>query len=100
MSSSPISSSSSKSASVESPFADLLDATCSVQVLLGSGSISVRRCLELERDSIIRLPRAAGDDLLVTANGVPLARGEVVVVEESTAIRVTDIVGGTVTEAG
>jgi flagellar motor switch protein FliN/FliY len=96
MSSSPTSSSSSKPG--EAPFADLLDATCVVQVLLGSGTISVRRCLELERDSIIRLPRAAGEDLLVTANGVPLARGEVLIVENSTVIRLTDIIAGPGTE--
>ena len=96
MSFSPTSSSSSKAA--EAPFADLLDATCVVQVLLGSGTISVRRCLELERDSIIRLPRTAGDDLLVTANGVPLARGEVLIVENSTVIRLTDIIAGPGTE--
>jgi flagellar motor switch protein FliN/FliY len=93
MSSSPTSSSSSKAAP-EAPFGDLLDATCLVQVLLGSGSITVGRCLGLERDSIIRLSTPAGDDLLVTANGVPLARGEVMIVENSTAIRITDIVGG------
>jgi flagellar motor switch protein FliN/FliY len=80
------------------PFGDLLEATCVVQVLLGSGSISVRRCLELERDSIIRLPRPAGEDLLVTANGVPVARGEVMIVENSTVIRLTDIIAGPGTE--
>ena len=37
------------------PYAGMLDVTCRVEVIVGSGSITVRDCLKLERDSIIRL---------------------------------------------
>ena len=40
---------------------------------------------------MLRLRQSAGEDLQVLANGVLVARGEVVVVEDSTAVRVTEI---------
>lgn len=68
-----------------------MDVICSVSVVLGTGTVTVRRCLSLQRQSVLRLEQSAGEDLMVMVNGVPVARGEVVIVEDSTAIRVTDI---------
>ncbi len=93
MSSSLISSCSS-SPSIEGPthpFADLLDLVCDLSVMLGTGTITVRRCLGLQRHSVLRLDQSAGEDLAVRVNGVTIARGEVVIVEDSTAIRVTEV---------
>jgi flagellar motor switch protein FliN/FliY len=74
------------------PGLDLLrDVKCPVSVVLGTGSISVRRVLSLDRQSIVRLAQSAGEDLQMVVNGVVVARGEVVVVEDSTAIRLTEI---------
>jgi flagellar motor switch protein FliN len=73
------------------PFDSLLDVMCDLSVVLGSGAITVRRCLGLKRHSVLRLDQSAGEDLLVTVNGVVLAKGEVVIVEDSTAIRITEI---------
>jgi flagellar motor switch protein FliN/FliY len=71
---------------------DLLrDVKCPVSVLLGTGSISVRKVLTLERQQVVRLHQSAGEDLQMIINGVLVARGEVVVVEDSTAIRLTEI---------
>lgn len=95
MSSSPNSSSSSSLAVVDEPasgsFEPYRDVRCPVSVVLGTGTISVRQCLALERASVIRLQQTAGDDVMVVVKGVKLARGEVVVVEDSTAIRLTEI---------
>jgi flagellar motor switch protein FliN/FliY len=95
MFSSPISSSSSEGAadSTGTPFAGLSDIACDIWVLLGTGSISVRRCLALQRHSVVRLHQSAGEDLQVLVNGSLVAKGEVVIVEDSTALRVTDIPG-------
>ena len=71
--------------------APLHDVTCHVDVVLGSAAMSVRDCLRLQRDSIIRLTQAAGSDLRVVVNGIAVAFGEVVIIENSTAVRVTDI---------
>ena len=54
-------------------------------------TISVRQCLALERTSIIRLDQSAGEDLMVIVKGIRLAKGEVVVVEDSTSVRLTEI---------
>jgi flagellar motor switch protein FliN/FliY len=69
----------------------MLDVMCGVDVVLGTGSITVRDCLKLQRQSVIRLHQSAGADLEVRVQGVPTAAGEVVIVDESTAIRVTAV---------
>jgi flagellar motor switch protein FliN/FliY len=69
----------------------MLDVVCRVDVVLGTGSITVRDCLKLQRQSVIRLVQPAGADLDVRVHGVRAARGEVVIVDDSTAIRVTNI---------
>lgn len=67
------------------------DVVCSVDVVLGWGRLTVRDCLQLARDSVVRLAQSAGADLQVAVNGIPVAHGEVVIVEDSTAIRVTSV---------
>lgn len=73
------------------PFGPLSTVRCPVTVILGTGTISVRRCLALGRASVVTLVQSAGEDLQVVVNGVLVGRGEVVIVEDSTAIRVTEI---------
>jgi flagellar motor switch protein FliN/FliY len=96
MSSSPNSSSSFEAGAPElRPFHDVV---CDIDIVLGTGSMTVRDCLHLKRQSVIRLTQAAGDDLQVVVNGVPIALGEVVIVEDSTAIRVSEILPPSSTE--
>ena len=45
-----------------------------------------------QRDAIIKLTKIAGGDMQVVVNGIVVAYGEVVIVDESTAIRVTELV--------
>ena len=91
MSSSPSSSSSSDRLAPGAVGA-LNDVVCTVDVILGSSQLSVRECLRLQRDSIIELAQQAGGDMQVNVNGITVAHGEVMIVEDSTAIRITDIV--------
>ena len=106
MSSSPISSSNSDAppapgASVAAPagarwrldelVGPLADVTCGVSVQLGTGRVSVRRLLSLDRHAVLRLSQPAGEDLQVVVHGVPIAAGEVVIVDDNTAVRVTQI---------
>jgi flagellar motor switch protein FliN len=88
MSSSPSSSSSTEGLALP-PGIDAV--ICQVDVLLGSGRISMRDCLQLRRQAVLPLDQPAGADLQVTVNGVPIALGEVVIAEEGTAIRITEI---------
>ena len=59
--------------------------------MLGTGTITVRQCLALDRNSLVELGQSAGEDLQLTVNGVLLARGEVVIIEDSAGLRITEI---------
>jgi flagellar motor switch protein FliN/FliY len=95
MSSSPILLSSSeapaKAAAVSPPFANMLDVVCMVDVLLGTGTITVRNCLKLQRLSVLRLDQTAGADMDVRVHGVSVAIGEAMIVDESTAVRISSV---------
>jgi flagellar motor switch protein FliN len=92
MSSSLISSSSSDVPETPRPFAGLLNVPCRVEVVLGTGTISVREVWRLGPQSVIRLEQSAGIDLEVRTHGVTVAHGEVDIVDDSTAIRITQLV--------
>jgi flagellar motor switch protein FliN/FliY len=66
--------------------------TCGVDIVLGTGTMRMRECLNLRKHAVIPLQQAAGADLRVLVNGVAIAQGEVVIVDDSTAIRITEIV--------
>ena len=66
------SSSSSSDTSVAVDLGRLRDVVCGVDVVLGTGSITVRQCLALKDGSIIPLEQVAGSDLQVVVNGVPM----------------------------
>jgi flagellar motor switch protein FliN len=84
-------SSSSNAAGPASAVVPLNDVVCRIDVLLGTATVSVRECLHWKRNSVIRLRQDAGTDVQVTVNGVPVAVGEVVIIDDSTAVRVTEI---------
>ena len=92
-------SSSSSDAITPALVAPLNDVVCEVNVILGSSSMSVRECLRLRRHSVIRLAQSAGGDMQVVVNGIALAAGEVVIIDDSTAIRITDILAPPSSEA-
>jgi flagellar motor switch protein FliN/FliY len=78
--------------STSAPFVGLLDVELPVTILLGTGRVTVKRCLSLQPNSILKLDQSAGEDLVIAVNGVRLARGEVMIVEDTTAVRITSIV--------
>ncbi|MFN8057713.1 MAG: FliM/FliN family flagellar motor switch protein [Vicinamibacterales bacterium] len=80
-------------------FAGFLDVSVPTTVLLGTGTITVRRCLALQRDSVLKLDQSAGADMFVMINGVRIARGEVVIVEDSIAVRLTTFAKSTSQES-
>lgn len=97
MSSSPTLSSSTEAAPVralEAPDATtpLQDIRCLVDVIIGTGVLTLRDCLTLQRQHVVKLVEPAGGDLSIRVHGVTLATGEVVVVDNAAALRVTHIV--------
>ncbi len=87
MSSSPNSSSSSSATG----FPSLHDVPCHVEVVLGTRTICVRECLEMQTGAIFKIDQPAGADMTLTINGVPVAMGEVLVVDDHTSVRVTEV---------
>ncbi|MGV3517962.1 FliM/FliN family flagellar motor switch protein [Luteitalea sp.] len=98
MSSSPTSSSSSD-LSLPSALAGFGDVRMHVDVLLGRGAMTLRACLALQKGSIVRLSQSAGQDLFVLVNAVPVARGEVVIIDDSVSLRLTEFRQKAATEA-
>jgi flagellar motor switch protein FliN/FliY len=98
MSSSPTSSSSSD-LSLPPALAGFSDVRLRVEVILGRGSMTLRTCLGLQRGSVVRLAQSAGQDLFVLVNDVPVARGEVVIIDDSVSLRLTEFRQKTATEA-
>lgn len=96
MSSSPISSSSSDVVEAPEtgggPLVPLFDVTCTVDFILGTGTVKVRDCVSLSAETVVRLDQAAGSDLEVRVHGQSLAHGEVVVVDDNTALRINRVV--------
>lgn len=62
-----------------------------VTVLLGSKQYSVEELENAEEGSILELEKLAGEPVDVLANGVAIAKGEVVLVDDNFAVRLTDI---------
>jgi flagellar motor switch protein FliN/FliY len=65
-----------------------------LSVEIGRTGMTVGETLELRPGSIVTLDRLAGEPVDLLVNGTPIARGEVVVVDEQFGLRVTEIVEG------
>ena len=91
MSSSPTSSSSSEPSVAPEALASMFDVACAVDFVIGTGQLTVRECLRLGRHSVVRLEQSAGGDLDVRVHGVAIAHGEVAVIDDNAALRVTRI---------
>lgn len=70
----------------------IMDVPLEVTVELGRTTKSISDILEFAPGTIIELDRIAGEPIDVLVNGKFVARGEVVVIEESFGIRVTEII--------
>jgi flagellar motor switch/type III secretory pathway protein FliN len=73
------------------PLASMFDVRCSVDVIIGTGVLTLRECLTLKRNHVVKLAEPAGSDLSVRVHGVTLAAGEVVMLDEAAALRVTRV---------
>jgi len=69
----------------------IMDVPLEITVELGKTSKSIKDILEFAPGSIIELNKIAGEPIDVLVNGKYVAKGEVVVIEESFAVRVTEI---------
>ena len=64
-----------------------------LSVEMGRTRMTVGETLELRQGSIVTLNRMAGEPVDLLVNGAPIARGEVVVIDEQFGLRVTEMLG-------
>jgi flagellar motor switch protein FliN len=69
----------------------LLDVSVSVTAELGRVILSIGDILKLGLGSVVGLDRAVSEPIDLLVQGVPFARGEVVVIEDRFAIRIHEI---------
>jgi flagellar motor switch protein FliN len=81
----------------------LYDVPVELAVEIGRTRMTIRETLALGPGSIVTLNRLAGEPVDLLVNGKPIARGEVVVIDEEFGLRVTEVVasesGAAVSEA-
>ena len=70
----------------------LFDVQLSIIVEVGRTQMLISDLLELAEQSIIELDSMVGQPLDIRANNLLVARGEVIVVNEKFAVRITDII--------
>jgi flagellar motor switch protein FliN/FliY len=73
----------------------IMDVSVTLALEVGRARMSVRELLQLAPGAIVELDRTAGEPLDVLVNGVRIARGEVVVINDKFGIRLTDVVSAT-----
>lgn len=71
----------------------VLDVKVKVTVQLGSCMLPMREVLELSPGTVVQLNQHASDPVGLYANDKLIAYGEVVVVEDSFGIKITELVG-------
>ena len=70
----------------------IMDVALEVTVELGRARKSISEVLDFAPGTIIELDKVAGEPVEVLVNGKLVARGEVVVIEESFGVRITEII--------
>ncbi len=70
----------------------LLDVPLQITVELGRTKMLIKDVLELGIGSVVELNKLAGESVEVFVNNKLIARGEVVVIDENFAVRITSII--------
>jgi flagellar motor switch protein FliN/FliY len=73
------------------PLSRFYDVKVTVTVELGRTNLPLSELLKLNEGAVVELNRAVGEPVDLVADGVLLARGEIVVVNECYGIRITEV---------
>ncbi|MDX6688372.1 MAG: flagellar motor switch protein FliN [Baekduia sp.] len=71
----------------------LTDVTVELTVEVGRTHMSLGETMSLGQGSVVTLDRLADKPVDLLVNGRPIARGEVVVIDEQFGLRITEVVG-------
>jgi flagellar motor switch protein FliN/FliY len=64
-----------------------------IEVELDRVQLTIRAILDLDVNSIIEMPRSAGENLDIYIGGKLVAFGEIVIIENTMGVRITDFKG-------
>jgi len=70
--------------------AHLADIPMNANAELDRKNMTVREILGLDKGSVIRMTRSAGENIDILIGGTPVGSGEIVIIEETVGIRITD----------
>ena len=70
--------------------AHFADMPIDVEVELGRKIMTIREILNLNVDSVIRMPRSAGENIDILAGSSLIGFGEIVIIEDAVGVRITD----------
>jgi len=70
----------------------ILDIPVTISMEIGRTELPINSLLQLNQGSVVELDRLAGEPMDVLVNGMLIAHGEVVVVNEKFGIRLTDVI--------
>jgi len=73
-------------------FERVQDIPLELTVELGRTKLLIKDILELGSGSIVELEKMAGEPVDLLANGLLIARGEVVVIEDNFGVRITEVI--------
>lgn len=68
----------------------LADVPLLMEVELARRIMTVREILAMDKGSVIKMPRSAGDNIDLLAGQTLLGSGEIVIIEETLGVRITD----------
>ncbi len=66
------------------------DVQMDVEVQVDRRQMTLKQILEMEDGGVIKLPRSAGENMDVLIGGALIGRGEVVIIDDTVGIRITD----------
>jgi len=70
--------------------AHLVDIRLDVDVELDRTTMTVKALLALEPGSVIAMRRSAGENIDILIGGAQIGNGEIVIIEDTVAVRITD----------
>jgi flagellar motor switch protein FliN/FliY len=81
----------SAAAGPEADLSRLSDIPMELSVEIGRAHMTVGEALDLHVGAVVSLERSSGEPVDLLVNGTPIARGEVVVIDERYGLRITEI---------
>jgi flagellar motor switch protein FliN/FliY len=75
---------------VSEQIAPLAEVLLDVEVELDRKTMTMREVLELDKGSVIRMSRSAGENIDIRIGGALVGFGEIVIIEDTMGVRITD----------